>query len=285
MRAPSGDQPPKSWITARSCGQRARFGVLHADRCSSKLLAFVAAAVDAIDQPVIHRRAAQQRDLLVVEGELPVGAARQVQRPDLRQSRTAQVEQRLSVTGEGGRRGGADGDEGFRVVRHGTSIPAAGLGKHERDRVCSGNAAGRAGERDRLGGLAQGHPLAGAGRRGARGSALGGALARRGRRSRCRRQPAASACSRTLVSLASLAIQARDPTRFDLLYRPGLARQRRQGPTDDRRCVAPRASPSRCAPRRTGCAPMFASCRSRTIAPLSRLVRARRTSCWRPTRN
>ena len=114
-------------------GQLARLGRRVARIEQQQLLALVAAAVDAIDQPVIHRRTAQQRDLLVVEGELPVGAGREIQRPDLRQARTAQVEQRLSVTGERRRGGGADRDEGFRIVRHAGSIPCrAGVGKPDR---------------------------------------------------------------------------------------------------------------------------------------------------------
>ena len=36
---------------------------------------------------------------------------------------------------------------------------------------------------------------------------------------RCRRRHGSFGVSRALVSLASLAIQAREPTRFDLLYR------------------------------------------------------------------
>ena len=104
-------------------GQFARLRRRVARIDQQQLLALVAAAVDAVDQPVIHRRTAQQRDLLVVEGELPVGAGREIERPDLRQARTAQVEQRLSVAGEGGRGGGADRDEGFRVVCHDASIP------------------------------------------------------------------------------------------------------------------------------------------------------------------
>ena len=54
---------------------------------------------------------------------------------------------------------------------------------------------------------------------GAGGRALVGALARRGRRSRCRTETGSFGVSRALVSLASLAIQAREPERFDLLYR------------------------------------------------------------------
>ena len=88
-----------------------------------QLLAFVAAAVDAVDQPVIHRRTPQQRDLLVVEGELPVVAGCEVERPHLWQARTTQVEQRSTVAGKGGCGGGGDRGEGFRVMRHDASIP------------------------------------------------------------------------------------------------------------------------------------------------------------------
>ena len=79
-------------------GQFARLGryVVRIDQ--EQLLALIAAAVDAIDQPVIHRRTPQHRDLLVMEGELPVRAGGEVKRPYLRQPRTTQVEQRLSIT-------------------------------------------------------------------------------------------------------------------------------------------------------------------------------------------
>ena len=118
MRLPSGDQPPKSWIAAGFAVSSTRLGRSFARIDQQQLLTFVAAEVDAIDQPVIHRRAPQQRDLLVVEGELPVGAGGEIERPHLRQARTAQMKQRLSVTGECWRGGSADGDEGFRVVCH-----------------------------------------------------------------------------------------------------------------------------------------------------------------------
>ena len=78
------------------------------------------------------------------------------------------------------------------------------------------------------------------------------------------RAPAASVCRDALVSLASLAIQAREPERFDLLYR--LVWRANAGEsvlemTTIRICGVPRASLSRSAPRRTGCAPCCAICR------------------------
>src|SRR6516165_7387177 len=59
-----------------------------------------------------------------MERQLPIGAGCQVERPDLRQARTAQMEQRSSVAGKCRCGGGADSDEGFRGVLHG------GLGNH-----------------------------------------------------------------------------------------------------------------------------------------------------------
>ena len=49
-------------------GQFAWFGVAIEQQ---QLLALVAAAIDAVDQPIIDRRAADERDLFVVGGELP----------------------------------------------------------------------------------------------------------------------------------------------------------------------------------------------------------------------
>ena len=121
MRAPSGDQPPKSWIAAGLAVSSRGSASLGIDQ--QQLLALVAAAVDPVDQPVIHRRAPQERDLLVVEGELPVFAGREVRAttpvagPNLAGG-TAFVPSREKRCG-----GGADRDEGFRDRVSCESIP------------------------------------------------------------------------------------------------------------------------------------------------------------------
>ena len=66
--------------------------------------------------------------------------------------------------------------------------------------------------------------------------------------------------SRSLVAVAALAIQAREPARFDLLYR--LVWSANAGKPDEDAMRRAQGWRSRCVPRRTGCARTSASCRS-----------------------
>ena len=105
----------------RIVGQRARCRMFVRRIDQPKLLALVAAAIDAIDQPVIRRAAPQQRQLLVMGGQLPRGAGLQVQRPGLRQAGTTQVKQCPTVEAEHRASRGVDARIHLRLDRHASS--------------------------------------------------------------------------------------------------------------------------------------------------------------------
>ena len=107
MRVPSGDQAPI--VDHRGIvGQRPRCWMFLRWIDQQKLLALVATAIDAVDQPVIRRASPQQRQLLVVVGQLPRGACLKVQRPGLRQAGTTQMEQCPAIAGKHRGSRGAD---------------------------------------------------------------------------------------------------------------------------------------------------------------------------------
>src|SRR5918912_966566 len=92
----------------RIVGERTRRWTIVCGVDKPKLLAFIAAAIRAVNNAVIDGRTPQERDLLIVERQLALVPAVQVHRPHLGQTGTAQMKQRLSVSCEGRRGSGSD---------------------------------------------------------------------------------------------------------------------------------------------------------------------------------
>ena len=107
---------------------------------------------------------------------------------------------------------------------------------------------------------------------------------------RCRRRPAASACRARWSRLASLAIQARDPERFDLLYRlvwRANAGERVLEKTDDPevRRAQGLAFAVRAEAHRMRTLLRYLPVPEERSAPATSAGTSRRISCWRRTRN